>query len=454
MNFAIIADELSLPRLRGWVEPALGRVVPQNGSEPIDVVLVSGSEPSAKITVPALVKQGQTVWLVPEAVLGSDFVYSQIPLDDEYPGQLRAIWPLRFSSAVMELKRQLAEGQFGAVLHLQLERAISGGPTFVPEVAHAAWLPDADLLRYLAAGEYKRVTAIHSGLSVLGITTASVSLNGDEVPDAMWAFRAGGTSRAELTITTDRGAAIVTWDGEAEPTLTVNCQLVSLSNEPPGDTGLGESGDDRPVLPAGVTPWSDAVRAFDLLDAARRSLTRKRTVELQFESTSERSQFKTHMTAVGCSLLLFTMFGWITLLFAGRMLDPRDSQQKQSETAGFVLFENQFDGPLLNSQGRETMTEIIENYERRSATILLEGDPTAAELIERRAAVVRELATAKHADAEVRTLVRPLQGSWFKRGMVIAWVVLFLPLGVLLAIQLLIGVTPGSGHSTRRSVLD
>ena len=98
------------------------------------------------------------------------------------------------------------------------------------------------------------------------------------------------------------------------------------------------------------------------------------------------------MTTVGCSLLLFTMFGLIGLLFAGRMFDPRDSQQKQSETAGFVLFDDQFDGPLLNSQGRETMTEIIENYERRSATILLEGDPLAAELIERRAAVVQELA--------------------------------------------------------------
>ena len=477
MNIALIAAESLRPRLRELVLLARGQVVAPDAEAGVDVTLVSGSEASAKATVPALVRQGQAVWVVPESVLGSEFVYEQIPLDDEYPHQLRAIWPLRLAAAVMELKRQLVDRRFGAILHLQMERTTSGGPTFFPEIAHAAWLQDADLLRYLAAGDYKRVTAIHSGLSSQGITTASVSLNGDDVPDAMWAFRAVGSPRAELTITTDRGAAVLAWEGDASPTLTVNCQLVALSPDSPspvpphaplagpivsltgshedrGDTGLGESGDDRRVLPEGVTAWGEAVRAFDLLDAARRSLLRKRTVELQFESTSERSQFKTHMTAVGCSLLLLTILGWIGLLFAGRMLDPRDTQQKQSENAGFVFTSDQFDGPQLNSHGRETMTEIVENFGRRSATILIDGDPSAAESVERRAVVVRELESAKLDNGEVRTLVRPLQGVWFKRGMLVAWVVLFLPLGVMLAIQLLIGVTPSPGLSARRPLLE
>ncbi len=195
------------------------------------------------------------------------------------------------------------------------------------------------------------------------------------------------------------------------------------------------------------------MRAFDLLDAARRSLTRKRTVELQFESTSERSQFKTQMTAVGCSLLLLTMFGMIGLLFAGRMLDPRDTQQKQSETAGFVLTDADFDGTKLNSLGREKMTEIVENFDRRSATVLIDGHPESGEAVQRRAAVVQELSQAQLEGAEVRTLTRPLQGVWFKRAMLMAWIVLFLPVGIMLVIQLLIGVTPNNDLTSRRTAV-
>ena len=463
MNFAVIADEPSQPRWNEWVLAARGSVVRLDGPEPVDVVLVAGRCDSAGTDVPELVKERRTVWLIPEAALGSDFVYAQIPLDEEYPDQLRAIWPLRIAPAVIELKRQLAEGRLAAVLHLQLERTIASGPAYAPEVAHAAWLQDADLLRSLAGGDYRQVTAIHSGLSLLGITTASVSLSGAGVPDAMWAFRAGATARAELTITTEKGASVLVWDGEAAPTLTINCQRVPLpeSSEPtvaPDEKNTAViappvSRDAKALRsgalsgPPGVTPWSDVVRAFDLLDAAKRSLTRRRTVDLQFESTTERSQFKTHMTTVGCLLLLFTMFGLIGLLFAGRMLDPRDSQQKQSEVAGFVFENDHFDGPVLNSRGQEVMSEIIENYSRRSATILIEGDPHGAESRERLHTVTAALAAVPLPGGEVRTLVRPLGGIWFKRGMVAAWVVLFLPLGIFLGIQCLIQVTPDSSKA-------
>lgn len=437
MKLNVHSDEASRSRLCELVSQVGSEVVVTGDESQASATLVWGGDASARQVVPELVKQGRTVWLVPEAALGSDFIYAQIPLDDEYPHQLRALWPLRLCPAVVELKRQLAEQQLGTVLHLQMERSILGGPTFAPELAHAYWLQDADLLRSLAGGDYKRVTAIHSGHSAQGITTASVSLNGDNVPDAMWAFRAGGTPRTELTITTDRGAAVVTWEGDAPATLAVNCQPVELPKSPCSPE-------------TGVTVWGEAVRAFDLLDAARRSLTRKRTVELQFESTSERSQFKTHMTAVGCSLLLLTMFGLIGLLFAGRMLDPRDTQQKQSETAGFVLTDHDFDGAMLNSFGREKMVEIVDNFERRSATVLIDGLPNSAESLQRRAAVVQELENAKLPGAEVRTLVRQLQGGWFKRAMLLAWIVLFLPLGIMLAVQLLIAVTPSTDTPSRR----
>lgn len=478
MNIAVIADDTTFPGLSTMIGQWQGQVVaisgpirseqlppgmsaswqfPSEAPQAAEVVLASGAVPSVASAVPALVRQGMGVWLVPESVLGSDFVYAQIPVDEEFPDQLRAVWPLRQCPAVIELRRQLATGSLGAVLHLQLERSVACGPSFHPTTAEAAWLQDADLLRTLAGGDYRRVTAIHSGLTASGISTASVGLNGEAVPDAMWAFRGGSVSRAELTVTTERGASVLSWEGSSAPTLTINCHSVELP--PVAVAGSLDSVTDAVQLPVGVTPWSEAVRAFDLLDAARRSLVRRRTVELQFESTSERSQFKTHMTTVGCGLLLYTMFGLIGILIAGRMLDPRDTQQKQSEVAGFVLGHEAFEvpdgagtSPQLTPPGREILDGIKENYQRRSATILIEGGPGPAESLahRRRTMVIQELAAAHHHDVEVRTLVRPLQGVWFKRGMVLAWVILFLPLGIFLVIQILIGVTPTATSAVTR----
>jgi hypothetical protein len=428
------------------------------------------------------------IWLIPEAHLGSDVVYRLIPLDEEYPNRLRAVWPLRLSPAVKELKQLLESPEFGHTLHLQMERVLAVGTRLSISDIEAAWLQDADLLRSLCGGEYRQVTAIHSGLSDQGVSTASVSLAGQGVPDAMWALRTGPTARCELTVTTVAGAAVLAWGESGSPMLTVNCKEVSLISrirkssavsggeaqkregeapaephpqvegppahaarqEPRPPEGRGEP--NNASLPEGVTAWTDAVRAFDLLDAARRSLKRRRTVELQFESTSERSQFKTHMTTIGCGLLLFTMFGLIGMLFAGRMFDPRDAQQKQSEVAGFVLRETDFEGATLNSFGRETFDEIIESYARRNATILIEGDSEADPVAQsRRGTVVKALEEARLPAAETRTLVRPLHGKWFKQLMVAAWVLLFLPLGIFLGFQLLLTVTPEDRTPGRRS---
>ncbi len=490
MNFAVIADDISFPRLFDMIGQWQGEVVACSGKvgrkqlppgvilgwEPssetpqgVEIVLASGVVPTVATAVPSLVRQGLAVWLIPESVLGSDFVYAQIPLDEEFPDRLRAAWPLRQSPAVIELQRQLATGDLGAVLHLQMERSLACGSSFTPTTAEAAWLQDADLLQLLADGDYRRVTAIHSGLTATGISTASVGLSGEAVPDAMWAFRGGTVSRAELTVTTERGAFVLLWEGDSAPTLTINCHSVELLSVAPESVDF-RSAKERPFaerkatilaeqLPVGVTPWSEAVRAFDLLDAARRSLVRRRTVELQFESTSERSQFKTHMTTVGCGLLLYTMFGLIGILFVGRMFDPRDTQQKQSEVAGFVLTEEAFTEVFdadefhqLTPQGQETLTGIIENYQRRSATILIAGEPEPPTSLgnQRRAVVIRELTAAQLKDVEVRTLVRPLRGVWFKRGMVLAWVILFLPLGIFLVVQFLIGVTPTATSALTR----
>jgi hypothetical protein len=477
MNLVLLIED-SPPSPLWEVGELLGARVVQSPDEQYNAILCSAQSQgqpgdlSPEAFIRAHISQSP-VWVVPQAKLGSDVVYGLIPLDEEYPNQLLAVWPLRLSPAVKELRQLLGSPEFGQTLHLQMERVVAAGSGLSIDEIEAAWLQDADLLRSLCGGEYRRVTAIHSGVTDQGISTASVSLAGEGVPDAMWSLRTGAIARCELTVTTVAGAAVLAWGDDQAPTLTVNCKEVSLRSrirkdsavppeDPAGESTLTPSpsphssldaGRGEQDLPDGVTPWADAVRAFDLLDAARRSLKRRRTVELQFESTSERSQFKTHMTTIGCGLLLFTMFGLIGLLFAGRMLDPRDAQQKQSEVAGFVLRESDFEGATLNSFGREVLSEIIASYERRSATILIEGSSDAeAAAQQRRGVVVQSLTDAGLPAAETRTLVRPLSGQWFKRLMTAAWVFLFLPLGIFLGFQFLLTVTPEDRTPGRREL--
>ncbi len=51
--------------------------------------------------------------------------------------------------------------------------------------------------------------------------------------------------------------------------------------------------------------------SLELAHAAERSLTRRRTVDIHFDSGSERSLFKSQMTAIGCGVLTWTIMGFI-----------------------------------------------------------------------------------------------------------------------------------------------
>jgi len=67
--------------------------------------------------------------------------------------------------------------------------------------------------------------------------------------------------------------------------------------------------------------WPDLLRATEIVEAAERSVRRRRTIDLHFETTSERSQFKTQMTAIGCGLMSMTLVSFVFLLMAGALFD-------------------------------------------------------------------------------------------------------------------------------------
>jgi hypothetical protein len=135
-------------------------------------------------------------------------------------------------------------------------------------------------------------------------------------------LKPGATEQWALAITGMRASATLSATAESESlTLAVDGPELSLPTEtisadwgrPMLDLFLRKTkGEDAP------SDWTDFVRAFEIIEAAHRSVRRKRTIELHFEAHSERSTFKTQMTAFGCALFGVTLLGGVSLLIAGQ----------------------------------------------------------------------------------------------------------------------------------------
>ena len=71
--------------------------------------------------------------------------------------------------------------------------------------------------------------------------------------------------------------------------------------------------------------WLDSCSTtLELTEAAAKSLRRRRTVDVHFDAGTERSVFKSLMTAMGCGVLTWLLFSMVALLIAGQLLDLPD----------------------------------------------------------------------------------------------------------------------------------
>ncbi len=70
------------------------------------------------------------------------------------------------------------------------------------------------------------------------------------------------------------------------------------------------------------TAWMDAFSAtLELAEAVDKSLRRRRTVDVHFDTGSERGVFKSQMTAIGCGVLTYMMFGMVAYLIVAQLMD-------------------------------------------------------------------------------------------------------------------------------------
>ncbi len=68
----------------------------------------------------------------------------------------------------------------------------------------------------------------------------------------------------------------------------------------------------------------DCSATLELAEAVAKSIRRRRTVDVHFDAGTERSVFKSQMTAIGCGVLSWLMLGMVAYLIAGQLLTLPD----------------------------------------------------------------------------------------------------------------------------------
>lgn len=300
-------------------------------ADKIDVVIVAGAAEPVLEAARKLASAGRSLLIVPAVGQGLEFVYELTLIRDDTHVSLCPAFLTRFDPAVLALKQLIDEGRLGRLMHLQLERRRETGEGEGPRLlaqaeVDAALLQDIDLLRSLQ-GRYSRVTAIYSGRESESMTMAQVTLAGDDVVEASWSMQAGQPGSAWKLVAVGEERTVVLSRGESTDEIAIETDGIELQES---FSTLTDSPAERVVrnceaMVAGEPAdpdWADLTHAFELIDASRRSVKRRRTIDVYFETASERSVFKTQMTAVGCGLLTLTFFAVLVLLVVGTLFDP------------------------------------------------------------------------------------------------------------------------------------
>jgi predicted dehydrogenase len=297
----------------------------------VDAVIVGGRTDECQPVVRQLVQAGKAVLVAPQIVQSTDFFYELALVESESPGRIFPMLALRGHPLVLQLQDVISQGELGNIRHVQVERKIAseGADARAPVMSQAelasALLIDADLLQALC-GSHDQVTASRSGDAGLGYSLATVMLAGPGVPQAVWTATAhAGEGGWRLVVSGDSGRASL--DGNSEDgwlRLTLqrsglpevvdeSCsdagmwllEEFSASMSPQADSAANPAG--HPEAPIQASLWGELARTIELLDAVERSVRRRRTIDVYFETPSERGIFKTQMTAVGCSLIVLTL---------------------------------------------------------------------------------------------------------------------------------------------------
>jgi predicted dehydrogenase len=292
---------------------------------PVDAVIFSSAKDEASQAVRQLAQAGIAVLLPPELTQPAENFYELSLIEAESPGRLFPLLGLHGHAQVQSLCEALSRNALGRLRHVRLDRKFAGPLELIGgSDLEAALLCDADLLRVIC-GDYDRVTASRSGDELHGYSQATVTFDGDAAPQAVWTATATYSDEDwRLTLSGENGTAALEGNPEAAfLRLTLQVKGAPATSEESTDeagawllerfvASVG-GGAKRPAGASGSL-WEELACAVELVEAVERSVRRRRTIDVYFETPSERSLFKTQMTAVGCSLIVLTLLAVVLYL--------------------------------------------------------------------------------------------------------------------------------------------
>tara|TARA_R110002072_G_scaffold302603_1_gene486647 strand:+ start:105716 stop:107206 length:1491 start_codon:yes stop_codon:yes gene_type:complete len=380
-----------------------------------EVTLVAGDSEEVQAGAKQLATNGRTLALYPQASQGSAFVYELTLTHDDNRVPLLPVSSLPVHPLVSKLHNAIERGDLGKVVLQRVERSVAlgtqkigrRGSGLTRDEVDGALFDDVPLLRFLG-GNYNRITAVHSGLEETGITLATVTLSGNDLAEATWTARTGQPFW-KLEVTGSAGSATLELNGGGAGSLTVS----SSSSTSDSDATLTDDGSRiganqlaalEQSLEDSAPHWAEMTRAFETVEATHTSLRRRRTIDLFFETTSERSIFKSQMTAVGCGLIMLTLFGLVAFLLLGAFVDSSSRLQRNAEADNRVVQDSEFIAGTtqLNKSGLKHVSEVSREVQQSAETIFVMPDRNASDdaINEARiASVVQALAEAGHSDS-------------------------------------------------------
>ncbi|MBI1311720.1 hypothetical protein GC176_10540 [bacterium] len=358
-----------------------------------DACLVAGSSEAVLEGARQLANDGRPLILLPEAGQGTAFVYELTLNQDDNGTPLIPLPHLPLHDLAQRLRQTIKGGELGSIVLFRLERSLpaqaGSGVTAgrvpsltVPQIDSALFV-DVALLRFLS-GDYSRVTAVRStGASDDGISLATVTLGGDGLAEATWSARVGEPAWT-LEITGSRGSATLSF----EPDLQAGILVLQTGDDEATrqeikSDGLGLGNAQRAAIQQPMeqqrAAWAEMTRSMETVEATHTSIRKRRTIDLFFETTSERSIFKSQMTAVGCGLVLLTLFMLVAFLVLGAMLDSRSIVQRNAEADGRVLSVDEFlpESPELNAAGEKHLRELSRRMARSPEPVFVLPDDEA-----------------------------------------------------------------------------
>jgi predicted dehydrogenase len=303
----------------------------------VEIVIVAGKGDEWQPIVRQLVQADRAVIVLPALAQSIPFFYELALVAAEHPGKIFPLFTWRAHPLLGQLREFLSSHEQRAVHHVQVERRPASEESGAAEGLMTgsdidrALLVDIDLLGQLF-GSYDQVTASRSGSDAGGYSLATVTLAGQNVPQAAWSATAGTaiaeTADWKMTVAGEGLRAVLTGD----PTQEFNNLRLDLDREstllenPPTDGAADLL--EQLTAPAGSAWWQDLARDVELVEAVGRSVRRRRAIDVHFETPSERSLFKTQMTAAGCSLLMLTLVAVVLYLVLAATIDMPELVKK------------------------------------------------------------------------------------------------------------------------------